>query len=139
MLRNALLAATLVTVAGSAIAAQSAIQISRSVYVERLEDGERLLEPASTLHKGDTVVLVMRWDGARDSRTVMLSSKIPATLAFQRSGMEPQAVSVDGGTSWGKLGTLRRDGRIAGPGDITDLRWRVPAHNGTLTYSAVVR
>ncbi len=146
-MRIGLLLASLAILSGGALAAQSNIatnlsnkvQVTRSLYVERNDNGERVLEPANTLRRGDKVVLVMRWTGASETPRTTLASKIPTQLAFQRSGRPPSAVSIDGGESWGRLGELRRDGRVATAEDVTHLRWNVPAHSGTLTYSAIVR
>ena len=146
-MRIGLLLASLALLSGGALAAQSnlaanlssKIQVTRSLYVERHDNGERVLEPANILRRGDKVVLVMRWSGASEAPHTTLASKIPAQLAFQRSGRTPSAVSIDGGESWGRLGELHRDGRIATAEDVTHLRWNVPASSGTLTYSAIVR
>ena len=147
IMRIGLFLASLAMLSAGTLAAQSnfaanlpgKVQVTRSLYVERHDNGERILEPASTLRRGDKVVLVMRWTGASEAPRTTLASKVPAQLAFQRSGRTPSAVSIDGGESWGRLGELHRDGRIATAEDVTHLRWNVPASGGTLTYSAIVR
>ncbi len=53
MLRIALFVVSLAMLTGGALAAQSAIQITRSLHAE----------PADALPKRDKVVLVVRWDG----------------------------------------------------------------------------
>lgn len=128
----------------SAAFAQSAIDISRSVYIERAADGARALEPADTLRKGDKVVLVMEWRAPETRRAFTVSSAVPRDLAFQRAGSDATEVSVDGGRSWGRLGDLREGERLASVEDVTHLRWRVPAAavaqgKGLLSYSAIVR
>ncbi|TMM49740.1 hypothetical protein [Qipengyuania marisflavi] len=138
-MRSAILAASLALLGSGAFAAQSAFHIQRSVYIETVEDGTRVLEPATTLRKGDKVVLVTHWRGADEARRTMLSSSVPETLTYRGSGRAPQAVSADGGENWGQLGELRHDGRLADASDVTDLRWTLASKRGTLTWSAVVR
>lgn len=129
--------------AGAAFA-QSAVDITRSVYIERAADGARELEPASALRKGDKVVLVVEWRASAARRGFTVSSAVPRDLAFQRAGSDSVEVSTDGGRNWGRLGALRVGERLASVEDVTHLRWRVPAAavaqgRGMLTYSAVVR
>lgn len=128
----------------SAAFAQSAIGITRSVYIERAADGARALEPADTLRKGDKVVLVMEWRASDARRAFTVSSAVPRDLAFQRAGSDAIEVSIDGGRTWGRLGDLREGERLASVEDVTHLRWRVPAAavaqgKGLLSYSAIVR
>ena len=120
--------------------AESAIDIDRSVYVERLNDGVRALEPATTLRPGDKVVLVLEWRTASPDRRYTVQSAVPRTLAFQRAGNEAVEVSTDGGRNWGDLGTLKVGSRYATAEDVTHLRMRVAgAPKGRMTFSAVVR
>jgi len=143
-----LLFGSLALLAGGGAAAKSAIDIERSVFVERTErqSGKivRELEPASTLRKGDSVVLMLEWTapGRKDSFTV--SSRVPRDLAFQRSGGHAPQVSVDSGKTWGALASMRVGGRRASPEDVTHLRWQVSnaeaaLGRGILSYSAIVR
>ena len=127
-------------IAGAAFA-QSAVDISRSVYVERSAGGARAIEPASTLRKGDKGVLVMEWRAGDARRGFTVQSAVPRDLAFQRAASEAVEVSIDGGRSWGRLGGLKVGDRLASVEDVTHLRWRVAAGSdrGMLSYSAVVR
>ena len=126
---------------GSVAAAEGAVDIDRSVYVERRDDGMRALEPATTLRKGDKVVLVLAWRSAAPGRGFTVESAVPRPLAFQRAGSDAVEVSADNGRSWGRLGDLRIGGRLASAEDVTRLRLRVPASAaaGRMTYSAIVR
>jgi hypothetical protein len=147
-MRFSLLATALAFLATGAVAAQSGIEIQKSVYLERAErqDGRviRALEPATTLNKGDTVVLMLHWSApGRDDRFTV-ASPVPRDLAFKRSGGQPAEVSIDGGQSWGKLIDLRIGSRRASPQDVTHLRWQLSRGdaqrgNGVLSYSAVVK
>ena len=137
----------------SSLAAQSANGVSRAVYVERMmtaPGGERVrtIEPAEELRRGDKVVLVVEWNRERSGTPVTVSSAIPRELAFQKSSSDAMEVSIDGGRSWGQLGTMRIDDanvrRRASPEDVTHVRWRFtdrrdPARGGRVTYSAIVR
>ena len=128
----------------SAAFAQSAVDISRSVYIERASGNARALEPASTLKAGDKVVLVMEWHAADPRKGFTVQSAVPRDLAFQRAGSDSVDVSIDGGRSWGRLGALRVGSRVASVEDVTNLRWRVPPEvvaqgRGMLTWSAIVR
>jgi len=126
---------------GSVAAAEGAVDIDRSVYVERRDDGMRALEPATTLRKGDRVVLVLAWRSGAPGRGFTVESAVPRPLAFQRAGSDAVEVSADNGRSWGRLGDLRIGGRLASAEDVTRLRLRVPASAtaGRMTYSAIVR
>lgn len=141
----------LACLAASGLAAQTGV--SRAVYVERIAtapDGERVrtIEPADELRRGDTVVLMVEWRRADPDAPVIVSSAVPRPLAFQRSSSDAVEVSVDGGRSWGRLGTMRiaegGDRRLASPEDVTHLRWRfeegsAATRAGRVTYSAIVR
>ena len=152
-MRLGLLAGSLACLMASAALAESAISISKAVFVERAQrsaDGSvmRAIEPASELRKGDKVVLVIEWRSVKEADSFSVSSAVPRTLAFQRAGADQVEISIDGGRNWGRLGTMRtrdRDGdRLASPEDVTHLRWRVADSDaargrGRFTYSALVR
>ena len=147
-MRMMMVFASLSLLAAGGVAAQSAIEIERSVFIERTakENGRvvRELEPADTLRKGDSVVLMLEWTapGRKDRFTV--SSRVPRDLAFQRSGGQAPQVSIDGGRSWGDLDGMRIGARRASPEDVTHIRWQVSdaeaaLGRGVLSYSAIVR
>ncbi|UIP05954.1 hypothetical protein LY632_09590 [Erythrobacter sp. SDW2] len=130
------------------MAAQSAIDIRKSVYIERAErQGDRVvraLEPATTLRKGDSVVLMLTWSASGQSDSFTVSSPVPRDLAFKRSGGRDAQVSIDGGNSWGQLTEMRIGARRASPEEVTHLRWQVSREEalrgkGMLSYSAIVR
>lgn len=146
----AMLASSLIA---SPALAQSAVVLSSAVFVERLGHTgngqvERLIEPATRLTSGETVVLMVEWHAHSGSPGFDVASPIPSTLAFTGSSRDGEQVSVDGGRHWGTLGSLTiRDGygvRLASPQDVTNVRWPVSAReaargSGRITYSAVVR
>jgi len=131
----------LLGLAASAASAGEAVDIGRAVYVERSEQGARALEPATTLRKGDKVVLVLEWRAAGAARGFTVQSAVPRPLAFQRAGSDAVEVSTDNGSSWGRLGTLLEGDRVASAEDVTHLRLRVRSRVGAgrMTYSAIVR
>src|SRR5690349_9369878 len=108
----------LACVVASEAAAGSAVDIDRSVYVERRDDGVRALEPATTLKKGDKVVLVLEWRAAPRGRGFTVESAVPGPLAFQRAGSDAVEVSIDNGRTWGRLGELKIGQRIASAEDV---------------------
>jgi hypothetical protein len=140
-MRSGLALGALACLAASGAAAESAVDIGRSVYIERRDDGVRELEPATTLKKGDKVVLVLEWRTAARGRGFTVESAVPRPLAFQRAGSDAVEVSTDNGRSWGRLGQLRIGRRVASAEDVTHLRMWVPASApaGRMTYSAIVR
>ncbi len=132
----------LLGLAASAALAGEAVDIGRAVYVERSEQGARALEPATTLRKGDKVVLVLEWRAGQAARRgFTVQSAVPRPLVYQRAGSDAVEVSTDNGRSWGRLGSLRHGDRVASAEDVTHLRLRVPSRAGAgrMTYSAIVR
>ena len=149
--RLGLLTGSLACLVTGGVAAQSAIEISRAVYVERQADAGalRAIEPASSLRKGDRVVLLVEWDSAspglqQHARGYTVSSAVPRHLSFQGSSDDSLEISADGGRNWGALGSLRVASRLASPEDATHLRWtvapsRLAKGRGRIAYSAIVR
>lgn len=152
-MRMIALAGILACALAAPVQAQDGVALASSVFVERTghtDDGriQRRIEPASRLIRGDRVVLVVEWRGGEPGRPFAVTSPIPGTLTFQRSGHDGEEVSVDGGRSWGELGDLQiREGgatRLAAPADVTHVRWRISSREaaqgrGRIAYSAVVR
>ncbi|QSB43783.1 hypothetical protein IDJ81_10480 [Tsuneonella flava] len=133
------LGGTLACALSTAAAAQAPVTIDRAVYVERAINGTRSIEPATTLQRGDKVVLILTWQAHSATRGFTVSSRIPPTLLFQRAGSNSIEVSVDGGRSWGALDNMRVGNRVAAPEDVTNLRWKANASTGRMTFSAIVR
>lgn len=137
------MAACAAALASSAALADTGVELTRGVYVERrAPDGSRAIEPAaSALAPGERVVLIVEWRRASSGRPYTVSSAIPRSLAFQRASLDAAQVSIDGGRNWGQLGSLRSGNRIAAPEDVTHLRWQVsPAQpRGRVTVAAIVR
>lgn len=141
------MALALMALASGAPLAAAPVAVSNDVYVERENASARVLEPATTLRRGDRVIYVVSWRAARPDRFT-ITNPLPATVAYQGSADGAEQVSVDGGRTWGELGALRvRDRgawRDATPEDVTHVRWQVPrqlalAGSGRLTWSGIVR
>jgi len=136
-----------VIAAGAALPASAmarpAISTDSAVYVEHLEpDNDRRLEPASRLSRGDRVVTVVTWYRMGGNGNFMIVNPMPRAVAYQNSATDGQEVSVDGGRTWGHLGTLRIGDRLATPEDVTHVRWRIAstqATQGRFAYSGIVR
>ncbi|MXO90093.1 hypothetical protein [Pontixanthobacter aquaemixtae] len=130
--------------------AQERPQLSQAMFVENVSnDGAtRAVKRADQLRKGDRVILLVKWNSNSANTGFTVSSAVPRELAFERSSVLSQAVSIDGGRNWGVLGQLvirdKHGERIAAVEDVTHLRWKIPASraaqgSGTITYSAIVR
>ncbi len=146
MVRSLAVALAALTVSIPATA-NDRVELVSSVFVESRpsESGYRSIVPASTLSRGDKVVLLVKWTSPHDRTSFKVSASVPASLAFQRSGMDALEVSIDGGKSWGQLGTMKINGaRLASPEDVTHLRWTISRReaargSGRIAYSALVR
>ncbi len=121
--------------------ARADVTLGSAVFVERTAERARVLEPASRLTRGDRVVTVLTWQRSAPGGQFTLTNPLPRSVYYQGSANDDEEVSVDGGRSWGKLGALKAEGRLATPEDVTHLRWRIssPSNAGRIAYSAVVR
>ena len=140
-MRALLLAASALFMATAAVAAGSALSIQRSVFVEKSGEGGVELARAERLRTGDKVVLVMRWDETDAAAPFTLNSRVPQTLAYQRSNDDTVLVSADGGRNWGRIGSLKSGERLVAPEEVTNLRWRISRDDphGMRSFKAIVR
>ena len=145
-----LLAGAIASTFGAAAIAQNNPRLSQAMFVERISESgtARIVKRADALSKGDRVILLVKWKSAAPGTSFTVSSAVPKAMAFERSSIREQAVSVDGGKSWGRIGDLVvRDAygeRLASVEDVTHLRWQISEKlaaqgSGTITYSAIVR
>ncbi|WP_209347462.1 hypothetical protein [Pontixanthobacter sp. CEM42] len=135
---------------GATARAQSSTGLTQDMFVERTSESgtERSIERAETLKKGDRVILLVKWKSNSPDTSFTVSSAVPTELAFERSSLRSQDISVDGGQTWGRIGDLSIDDgsglRRASVEDVTHLRWTITRGmaargKGTITYSAIVR
>lgn len=127
--------------------AAAPVKFANTVFVERHEDSARgrVLEPATTLRRGDKLVYIVSWKAAQTRpERFIITNPLPRTVYYQRSATGTEEVSVDGGRNWGKLAEIRIGQRHATPEDVTHVRWHVSPFaaalgSGQITYSAIVR
>lgn len=126
--------------------AQQQVVLASDIYVEHAGAASRLLEPARNLVPGDRVVTIVTWKrtgqaGTGSTGQFVVTNPLPRTVYFQGSADDNDEVSIDGGRSWGHLGSLRIGDRLASAEDVTHIRWRIatPAPQGRIAYSAIVR
>ena len=129
------------------ISAQAAtpLQLSSDVFVEKQivrADGSRtvVLEKPNLVLPGDNLVFVVKYrnTGAATASNFVVTNPLPAAVAFNGTSDGLEVVSIDGGASWGFLGTLRvkqADGtsRSAQRRDVTHFKWNL---NQPLTAGA---
>lgn len=126
-------------------AAMPTVATDSAIFVERIRPGNaRQLEPADELSSGDRVVTLVTWERATGNGGFVITNPLPRAIAYQASAREDEDVSVDGGRTWGKLGTLRVGQRPATARDVTHVRWRIPAFTaargrGQIAYAGIVR
>lgn len=135
-----------------AFAQAPAVELTGDVKVVRqLDRGgkttETLEEPNQVL-PGDRLVFTTRYkNGGKEPATdFVVTNPLPAPVKLVKvDGFE---TSVDGGKTFGALGTLKVTGadgtaRAAELGDVTHVRWRVasiaPGASGEVKYFAEVR
>lgn len=142
--QRALLTATIACLPQAAQAAPN-VALDSAVFVERVAEGNvRRLEPATRLAPGDRVVTVVSWYRLGGDGSFVVTNPLPRAIAYQQSAREDEEVSVDGGRTWGRLGTLQIASRLASPEDVTHVRWRIPATraargSGRIAYAGIVR
>lgn len=131
--------------APAAAVATPLIALDSAVFVERVQPGKgRLLQPASSLRRGDRVVYVVSWYKMGGDGAFTVTNPLPRSVYYQGSADGAEDVSIDGGKTWSKLERLRVGNRLATPEDVTHVRWRISAveaarGSGEITYSAIVR
>lgn len=154
MLRHTL--ALLSLLAPAAALASGDVRTSASIFVERTApagSGARRvrLEPARQVSSGERLIYVVEYrnTGKRPVSGFTVTNPLPRTVRLDETMDGSELVSIDGGRTWGTLGTLRvtlSDGswRPANPDDVTHLRWRVGdrlmrGETRRVTFRAIVR
>lgn len=129
----------------TSVAAATPLELKSEVFVERRvvrSDGSNavVLEKPNMVTPGDNLVFVVRYKniGGSTANNFVVTNPLPAAVAFNGTSDGLEVVSIDGGKSWGILGTLRvamRDGtmRPAMLTDVTHIKWNL---NQPLTAGA---
>lgn len=146
---------TFLAVASPAAAwAADAVSLTSTVLVERqkLDAQGRptvALEEPQVVVPGDKLVFHLNYRnaGATPAQDFTVTNPIPASVSFTAG--DGAIVSVDGGTSWGRLAALKVKGadgqpRAALPTDVTHVRWTlaspIPAGGGgQLSFRGIVK
>lgn len=140
----------------AAPAAASPVALSNNVFVERITtdpQGNRrvTLEEPRVVAPGDRLVFVLNYRNAsgKPAEKFVVTNPMPAAVQFAEQGDGSAQLSVDGGKSWGNLGSLRvptGDGgmRPARAEDVTHIRWAfnapIPAGaGGKLMFRGIVK
>lgn len=151
----ALLAALAVTPAAAQEQTRKPLELVGYVKLEKVTQGpagERRVERVDpqVVVPGDTLIFGTRFAnrGAVPIERFVVSNPVPASVRVTAALDPEQQVSVDGGTSWGRLAELEiiaTDGsrRSALPDDITHVRWILPeiaaGETGALEFPVTVR
>lgn len=140
-----LLTAVMMAFASSAAFATTPLELKSDVFVERQvvrTDGSKtvVLEKPNMVTPGDNLVFIVRYKnvGGSTASNFVVTNPLPSAVAFNGTSDGLEIVSIDGGKSWGILGTLRvtkADGivRPATLTDVTHVKWNL---NQPLTAGA---
>ena len=154
ILKAFLVAAALVS--GSSAFAKAPLQLASDIFVEREQtkaDGSKAVTLAkpTTVIPGDSLVFVVEYKnvGDKPAADFVVTNPMPRAVRFAGSADGLEVVSVDGGKSWGFLGTLKvtkPDGtqRAASFADVTHVKWNLkqtlaPGQGGKLVFRGVVK
>ena len=109
----------------------------------------QLAEPKVVI-PGDHLLFTTRYhnEGAQPVTNFVVTNPLPSAVSLSIDGAQGTEVSVDGGKTWGQLGTLKVSAsggseRAATAGDVTHIRWTIPAiapgASGEVQYHGIVR
>lgn len=109
----------------------------------------KLVEP-DVIVPGDRLIFGTDYanNGAEAVQNFVVTNPLPGAVRLAGDADADLTVSVDGGTTWGKLSALtvaQEDGttRAATHDDVTHVRWTLaiiaPGEGGRLEYPAVIR
>ena len=150
-----ILLALLALLAPATAFAANDVSLTSKVFVERVKPGAdgkpvTVREEPGVVTPGDRLVFVLgyRNGGSQPATGFTLTNPIPPSIAFTGTDDASATVSVDGGKSWGPLGSLKvvqADGtsRPAVAADVTHIRWSfgrpiAAGSGGELSFRGVV-
>ncbi len=135
---------------------QQAVELKSMVYVVRAvtdsQDNRKnqLFAPERVL-PGEALVVMLEYknNGPKPAADFVINNPIPGAVSFTGVEQSWAVVSVDGGKTYGALGTLkvvRKDGTIrpALAGDVTHVRWKfaqaiAPGSGGRVMFYGTVK
>ena len=135
-------AAQPITLAADVKAVVETVDANGATQVELVEPG--------TIVPGDRLVFGTSYEnsGAEPIENFTMTNPLPAPVRLAPDANADLIVSVDGGTTWGRLAELtiaQEDGdvRPAEHRDVTHIRWTLavvePGASGRLEYPAIIR
>lgn len=118
-------------------AAAAPVELVSNIFVEKRgvdATGKETVSllPAERVVPGDRLLFVIHYKnaGAEAAGNFVITNPVPQAVAYVGTeGVPPALVSVDGGTTYGELATLRiKDAfgneRAATPADVTHVQWK---------------
>lgn len=159
-IRSSLAALAALSLFAGVAFAQDTLQLTNAVFQEVVvagKDGkkEKKTVPATKVVPGMEVIYVITYRNASSqiAEKVVISNPLPKELAYRGGSASGKGtrfeVSVDGGSAFGPLPSLRVAGpdgkkRPATPDDVTHLRWTLakpvaPGAQGTVSYRAALK
>ena len=141
--------------APAAASAADNVSLTSKVMVERVKPGPdgkavTVREEPGVVTPGDKLVVLLNYrnKGAEPATGFTLTNPIPSAVAFTGTDDKSASVSVDGGKTWGPLGSLKvvaADGtsRPAVAADVTHIRWSfsqpiAAGSGGELSFRGIV-
>lgn len=132
------------------------VALNSQMFVEKIRTDlngreRRILQPAAKISSGDRLVFVLRYrnQGAEPVRHFVVTNPVPGSIQFDAAPARDLIVSVDGGSNWGPLETLKVRTAAGGirpalPQDVTHIRWTFksairPGDTGQLSFRGTVR
>ena len=156
MIRHLVFALSMIAAVPAAAQSANTVALNSDVMVERtITDAagrtQVTLETPRVVVPGDQLVFILRYhnNGARAASDFVITNPLPSSVAFSGAQDATAIVSVDGGRTWGQLGSLtmrNSDGtsRPARADEVTHVRWAfaqpIPAGQaGRLMFRGTVR
>lgn len=134
---------------------EAPLEVASYVRLEKVTttaSGERQVEwvEPEVVVPGDKLIFGTRFANTGDTaiERFVVSNPVPPSVSVSGEIDPAMLVSVDGGTTWGRLAEIevtQSDGmrRAALPGDVTNVRWVLspitPGQTGALEFPVTVR
>lgn len=132
-MRNFLIATAVLlgtAISAPAAAQNSAVKIDSKNFVEKTVTdasgkSKTTLSSTTVVVPGDVIVFTHDYanNGSQPATGFLINNPISQQIEYIDSPDANIVVSVDGGTTFGKLGSLQVAGRAATASDVTHLRW----------------